>query len=129
MSEEKVCPIIEAHKLKMLQLVPDSLDKGWKTLSAQVAELQLLRADRDNSKVQGQGFFKLTKEAISTVQDNLARDLYGLATTHGEEITPLMEEFNAHDIDTSVKLDNNERNLWQQTTEPGASAAQPQPPP
>ena len=78
-----------------MQLVADSLDKGWKTWSAQATEWQLLRADRENKKAQGHEFFKMTEEAIFTVQ---------------EEITWLMDEFDAHDIDTSVKLDKYERN-------------------
>ena len=34
------------------------------------------KADRDNRKTQGQGFFKMTEEAISTVQVEIAQDLY-----------------------------------------------------
>ena len=52
----------------------------------------------------------MREEAISTIQDDLARDLYELAASHREEIPRLMEELDAHDIDTSVKLDNYERN-------------------
>ena len=40
-----------------------------------------------------------------------------------------MEEFDAHDIDTSIKLDNYERKQQEQTAELRASTAQPQPPP
>ena len=126
--EEKVKPIIEADKLKTLSLVPESLNKGWKTWSTEAAESQLLRADKENRKAQGQGFFKITEVDISTVQEDLARDLYELAVSHREEVPRVMDEFDAHDIDTAAKQDNYERNRRQQTTELRSSFV-PQPPP
>ena len=65
----------------------------------------------------------MTEEDISIVQEDLARDLYEMATSHREEITRVMEEFDAHDIDTSVKLDGYERKRWQLTAELGAPRA------
>ena len=119
MNEDKVRPVLKTHKLKTLKLVVNTLDKGWKTWSVQATELQLLRADRDNRSKQGPWFFKMSKEAITAIQEDLARDLYELASNHREEITCLIEEFDAHDIDTSVKLDKYERNWRQQTNELG----------
>ena len=71
----------------------------------QATKLQLLRVDRDNYKKQDARLFKMTDEAIEIIQEDLARVLYELAAIHREEITRLMEEFDAHDIDTSVCLD------------------------
>ena len=105
MGEEKIRTILKRHKLNTLKMVTESMDKGWKTWSAQAAELQLLRADRDNRKAQGQGFFKMTEEAISTIQEDIAKDLYDMAACHREEIGRLMQEFDKHDIDTVVQLD------------------------
>ena len=87
-------------------MVNESLEKGWRTWSAEAAELQLLRGDRDNQETQGSGFFKMSEEAMAVMQEDLAHDLYELETSHREEITRLMEEFDALDIDTSVKLDD-----------------------
>ena len=98
------------------------------TWSAQTTKLQLSQSNKDNKKAQGQGFFKMTEEDISTVQEDLAQDLYEQASSHREEITRLMEEFDAHDIDTSVKLDKYERNQQQQIAELGSPSV-PQPPP
>ena len=66
----------------------------------------------------------MTNEAIATVQEDLARDLYELTAIHREEITHLMEEFDAHDIDMLVRLDGYERQCRQQTVELGASTDQ-----
>ena len=58
----------------------------------------------------------MSEEAIIVVQDDLAHDLNELAASHREEITRLMQEFEAHDIDTSVKLDAYELDQRKQTT-------------
>ena len=67
MGEEKVCIILSAHKARTQRRVIESLEKGWKTWSAHVAELQLLRADRENMKKQGTGFFKMDVATIIIV--------------------------------------------------------------
>ena len=64
-SQEKVRAILKRHIINTLKMVKESMDKGWKTWSAQAAELQPLRVDRENRKAQGQGFFKMLDEAIS----------------------------------------------------------------
>ena len=110
-------------------MVNESLEKGWRTWSAEAAELQLLRGDRDNQETQGSGFFKMSEEAMAVMQEDLAHDLYELETSHREEITRLMEEFDALDIDTSVKLDDYERKRRQQTTELGPPPTSEPPPP
>ena len=121
--------ILRAHKVKMLKLVAHTLDKRWKTWSTHAAKLQLLRADRDNTRAHSQGFLKMSEEVDSVVHEDLARDLYELAAIYWEEISQLMEEFDAHDIDTSVQLDGYERKRQQPTNELGVlGAPQTQPP-
>ena len=119
-TEERIRAILKRHKLNTLKMVNESIDKGWKTWSAQAAELQLLRADRDNRKAHGQGFFKMTEEAISTVQEDIAKDLYEIAACHREEVSRIMQEFDKHDVDTVVQLDNLESERRNQTTGLGA---------
>ena len=72
MGEDKIRAILRRHKLNTLKIVSEFMEKGWKTWSAQAAELQLLRADRDNQKAQGQGFFK------STIQEDIPKDFYDI---------------------------------------------------
>ena len=61
-----------------------------------------IKGRRDNPKTQPQEYFKMTKEAISTVQAEIARDLCDMAATHSEEISQIMQEFDKHEIDTSM---------------------------
>ena len=102
MGEDKIRAILRRHKLNTLKMVSESMEKGWKTWSAQAAELQLLRANKENRKAQGQGFFKMTKEAISIIQEDIARDLFEIAACDQEEVNRLMQEFDKHGIDTNV---------------------------
>ena len=44
----------------------------------------------------------MTEEAILTLQEKIARDLYDMAPAHREGISQLMQEFDKHEIDTSV---------------------------
>ena len=101
-------------------MVSESMEKGWKTWSAQAAELQLLRADRENRKAQGQGFFKMTEDAISTIQEDIVKDLSDIAACHKEEVNRLMQEFDKHDIDTVVQFEAYEAERQRQT--PGLNA-------
>ena len=106
MGEDKIRAILRRHKLNTLKMVSESMEKGWKTWSAQAAELQLLRADKENRKAQGQGFFKMKEEAICTIQEDIAKDLSDIAACHQEEVNRLMQEIDKHDIDTVVQFKN-----------------------
>ena len=75
MTQDRVQALIRHHRLNTLNLVNESLEKGWQIWSAQAAELQLLRADRENRKVQGKGFLKMLEEAMTTVQEDIGKDL------------------------------------------------------
>ena len=86
-------------------MIDESLEKGWKLWAAQAIELQLLRADRDNRKIHGPGFFKMSQDAIDTVQEGISKDFYEIAAFYKEEINRIMQEFDKHDIDTTVQLD------------------------
>ena len=42
MGEDKIRAILRRHKINTFKMVTKSMEKGWKTLSAQAEELQLL---------------------------------------------------------------------------------------
>ena len=119
MTQEKVQAVIWRHRLNTLQLVDESLEKGWKTWSA--AELWLLRTERENQKAQGSGFFKMSEEAIAIVQEDIAKDICEIAAFYKEEINMIMQEFDKHDVDTSVQLDNLEAERVSKTPTLGAT--------
>ena len=63
----------------------------------------------------------MTEEAISTIQEDIAKDLSEIAACHQEEVNRLMQEFDKHDIDTAVQFEAYEAERQRQT--PGLSAS------
>ena len=51
------------------------------------------RADWENRRKDGKGFYKLSEDSIATVREDLTHDYQALADRHTEEITQLFEEF------------------------------------
>ena len=62
----------------------------------------------------------MTEEAISTIQEDIARDFSEIAACHQEEVNRLMQEFDKHDIETTVQFEAYEAERQRQT--PGLSA-------
>ena len=104
-TKDKVQAIVGRHRTQTKRMIDESLEKGWKLWSAQAAELQLLRADRNNRQVQGPGFFKMAQKDIDTIQEDIIKDMDEIAAFYREEIHRIMQEFDKHDIGTSVQLD------------------------
>ena len=48
----------------------------------------------------------MSEEAISTVQEDIAKDLYEMAACYREEVNRIMREFDKHDVNRAVQLDN-----------------------
>ena len=101
----------------MHQMNIDSLANGQKTWSNQAAELQVLRADHENRKKQGQGFFKMDEASITVTWEELETDIYELTTRHKEEIHKMLEEFDDQQIATLVELDAYEKECRRQEGE------------
>ena len=47
----------------------------------------------------------MTEEAISTIQEDIAKDLSDITACHQEEVNRLMQEFDKHDIDTTIQFE------------------------
>ena len=62
----------------------------------------------------------MTENAISTIQEDIAKDLSDIAACHQEEINRLMQEFDKHDIETAVQFEAYEAERQRQT--PGLDA-------
>ena len=62
----------------------------------------------------------MTEEAISTIHEDIAKDLSEIAACHQEEMNRLMQEFDKHDIDTTFQFEAYEDERQRQT--PGLNA-------
>ena len=47
----------------------------------------------------------MIEEAISTIQEDIAKDLSEIAAYHQEEVNRLIQEFDKHGIETSVQFE------------------------
>ena len=74
--------------------VKETLASGWKEWLAQAAELQVLRADAESPKKEDHGFYKMDKNSIQMVWEDVTKDFQALAKTHTTTIESLLEEFN-----------------------------------
>ena len=59
----------------------------------------------------------MDEATITTMQQELANDIYELAARHREGITQLLEEFNGQQIATTVELDAYEKEHHRQEGE------------
>ena len=69
------------------------MDKGWEAWAAQAAELHTYRADWENRKKEGRGFYKLSEETVATVREDPAKDYRELAEQHSQELAQLLDNF------------------------------------
>ena len=128
-TKDKVQHIIGKHRNLAKKMIDDSLAQGWKLWTAQAAELQLLRADKNNRQVQGPGFFKMAQKDIDNIQEDIMKDMDEIAAFYKEEIQRIMQEFDKHDIGTSVQLDKIEAERTSKTPNlPASERSEPEQP-
>ena len=82
------------HKIQLNQKVEEALARGWQEWSTPAAELQVFRADAENWKKEGRGFYKMDESNIQVLREDLTDEFQALASTHTTAIGNLLEEFN-----------------------------------
>ena len=85
--------IMGTNREKFTAQIKAAMDKGWEAWAVQAAELHTYRADWENRKKEGRGFYKLSEETVATVREDLAKDYSELAERHSEELTLILDEF------------------------------------
>ena len=63
-------------------------------MAAQAAELHVLRADAENRRKEGRGFFKMDEASIQNVRADLTEDYLSLVKSHTAAIEQLLEDYN-----------------------------------
>ena len=77
--KENIRIILQTNREKFLTQLKTVMDKGWEACATQTAELHTYRADWENRKKEGMGFYKLNDEIVATVCEDLAKDYSELA--------------------------------------------------
>ena len=91
--KENIRIVMQTNREKFSAQLKAAMDKGWEAWAAQAAELHTYRADWENHKKEGRGFYKLSEETVATVREDLAKDYRELSERHSEEIAQILEDF------------------------------------
>mgnify|MGYP000067080054 FL=1 len=84
--KENIRIILQTNREKFSAQLKTAMDKGWEAWAAQTAELHTYRADWQNRKKEGRGFYKLSDETVTIVREDLAKDYRELVEQHSEEL-------------------------------------------
>ena len=103
--EEHINILVMKQRQKLNRKIDETLTVGWKQWLTQAAELQVLWVDTENRRKDGKGFYKLDKNSINMVWNDLAEDFHALADGHTKAISTLMEEFNIDQIMLRIETD------------------------
>ena len=84
---------LQTNRERFTMQLKTTLDNGWAAWAPQVAELHTYRADGENRRKEGRGFFKLNDKSVATIRVELAHNYQALENQHSEELAKLLEEF------------------------------------
>ena len=91
--KENVRIVLQTHRDKFLAQLKTAMDKGWMAWAAQAAELHTYRADWEDRRKEGRGFYKLSDETVAAIRKDLTKDYRKLAEQHSEELAQLLDDF------------------------------------
>ena len=77
--KENVRIVLQTHREKFSAQLKTEMDKGWMAWAAHAAELHTYRADWENRKKEGRGFYKLSDETVTIVRKDSANHYQELA--------------------------------------------------
>ena len=120
MGTARIRTLLHTHRAKFEKSLTDALANGWAGWAQQAAELHTFRADHENRAKEGKGFFKLNDDSIATVREDLAKDYQALADQHLEEVTQILEEYGAAEVELGHQIQATEADrlaTGQQTVE------------
>ena len=94
MGEARIKALVFKHHVQLNQKVEETLARGWNEWSVQATELQVFRANVENRRKEGRGFYKMDENNIQILYKDLTEEFHALAKTQTTSIRHLLEEFN-----------------------------------
>ena len=91
------------------RLVEDNSVQWWSRWAKQAAELQLLRANTENRQKDGDEFYKLDKESIEAIKEELPDDFLSLVEEQLAAVRRLVEQLDDDQLDTQLSFERYER--------------------
>ena len=90
--------LIDKYCQQLTKKIEETLRHAGQAWSAQAAELHILRADAENRRKEGRGFYKMDEHSIQTLRADLTEDYHNLVKSHTAAIKQLLEEFNDYQM-------------------------------
>ena len=94
MDETRIRVLIEKHRQHLTKKVEEAVGRAGEEWAAQAAELHILRADAENRRKEGRGFYKMDEASIQNLRADLTEDYHSLVKSHTAAIEQLLEDFN-----------------------------------
>ena len=86
--------MIDKYRQQLNRKIEETLARVGQEWSAQAVELHVLRADAENLRKEGRGFYKIDENNIQTPREDPTEEYYNLVKSHIAAIEQLLEEFN-----------------------------------
>ena len=86
--------LIDKHRDLLNRRVEEAFQRAGEEWAAQAAELHVLRADAENRRKEGRGFFKMDEASVQNLREDLTEDYLSLVKSHTAAIEQLLEDFN-----------------------------------
>ena len=86
--------LIDKHRNLLNRRVEEAFQRAGEEWAAQAAELHVLRADAENRRKEGRGFFKMDEASVQNLREDLTEDYLSLVKSHTAAIEQLLEDFN-----------------------------------
>ena len=100
--------IMSAWRDQTRTSINDGSEKLWKEWSQQAAELQTLQADAENRRNAGDKFYKMDKESIVTIREEVSEDFFSLAEANLGAVRGLVEKLDDDQLKAHLQLEKYE---------------------
>jgi hypothetical protein len=109
MGASRIQDIMRAWLNQTKSLIEDSSIKWWTSWTRNAAELQLLRADAENRRKEGDDYYMLTSEDFTGIRDELAEDFQALADDQLGQVRQLVAQLDDDRLEAQIQFESYER--------------------
>ena len=109
MGASRIQDIMRAWLNQTKSLIDNGSVKWWTKWATNAAELQLLRADVENRRKEGDDCYMLTSEDFTGIRDELAEDFQALAEDQLEQVRQLVAQLDDDRLEAQIQFESYER--------------------
>ena len=97
-NELRLRTLVDRQRQHFTTTVQAAIGRAGEEWAAQAAELHILRADAENRRKEGRGFYKMDEASIQTLRADLTEDYHALVRSQTAAIEQLLEELNDEEM-------------------------------